>query len=306
VIKRYHQTILSSAHSLGHTAMSSGSKSDTEKALALAAVSDFHEYFSSPPPFTNGSHFALPHAMIVVPMGDLSIETFSAMYERVGPMLAKSYEAGRTGFRHWLTEPEAEIWVSGNIAAVLVGWTATLDGQTTLLHTVNLCTLHRLSDGYAPGENPWRISGLVDMAHLPPEMPVPAVEKDVPEVTALFETLVGRINAKDWQSIPRLLLSGSGATISQDAGVPETFLWPELIKRLQVEAESGPVAEKRLLNCESRRCSDLAFVWAPFVLITDGVERARGIDVCSFRLEKGEWLTSGLQETMTSNQASTG
>jgi hypothetical protein len=280
--------------------MSSAPQTDTEKALALAAVNDFHEYFSSPPPFTKGSRFALLHAMIVVPMGDLSIETFSGMYERVGPMLAKQYEAGRTGFRHWLTEPEAEIWVSGNIAAVLVGWTATLDGRTKLLHTVNICTLHRLSDGYPPGENPWRISGLVDMAHLPPEVRVPAVETDVSDVITLFETLIARINAKDWQTIPRLLLPGSGATISQDAGAPETFLWPELIKRLQVEAERCPVAEKRLLNCEARRCSDLAFVWAPFVLITDGAERAQGVDVCSFRFERGGWLTSGFQETMSS------
>ena len=279
--------------------MSSALQTDTEKALALAAVRDFHEYFSSPPPFTNGSQFTLPHAMIVVPMGDLSIEIFSGMYERVGPMLAKQYEAGRTGFRHWLTEPEVEIWVSGNIAAVLVGWSATLDGHTMLLHTVNICTLHRLSDGYSPGESPWRISGLVDMAHLSPEAPIPAVESDVSEVLTLFETLVARINAKDWQSIPSLLLPGSGATISQGAGAPETLLWPEWVKRLQVEAESGPFAEKRLLKCESRRCGDLAFVWAPFVLIADGVERAHGIDVCSFRSEKGEWLASGLQETIS-------
>jgi hypothetical protein len=285
--------------------MSSALQTGTERALALAAVSDFHQYFSSPPPLTKGSQFALPHAMIIVPMDKLSIETFSGMYERVGPMLAKQYEAGSTGFRHWLTEPEAEIWVSGNIAAVLVGWTATLDGHTKLLHTVDLCTLHRLSGGYFPGENPWRLSGLVDMAHLPPEMPIPEVESDVSDVVALFETLVARINAKDWQSIPRLLLPGSGSTISQEGGAPETFLWPELIKRLQVEAESGPFTEKKLLNCESRRCGDLAFVWAPFVLITDAVEYAQGIDVCSFRSEKGEWLTSGLQETISSSQVST-
>jgi hypothetical protein len=239
-------------------------------------------------------------------MGDLSIETFSGMYERVGPMLAKSYEAGRIGFRHWLSEPEAEIWVSGNIAAVLVGWSATLDGRTTLLHTVNLCTLHRLSDGYAPGDNPWRISGLVDMAHLPPETPIPEVERDASDVIAFFETLVALINAQDWQSIPALLIPGSGATISREAGAPETFLWPELMKRLRVEAESGPVAEKRLLSCESRRCSDLAFVWAPFVLVADGIECARGVDVCTLRSEKGEWLVSGLQETMVSSHASTG
>lgn len=284
--------------------MSSTPQTETEKLLALAAVSDFHEYFSSPPPFTKGSQFALPHAMIVVPMGDLSIETFSGMYERVGPMLAKSYEAGRTGFRHWLSEPEAEIWVSGNIATVLVGWSATLDGRIKLLHTVNLCTLHRLADDLAPGENPWRISGLVDMAHLPPETPVPAVESDVSVVVTTFETLVARINAKDWQSIPALLLPGSGATISQEAGAPETFLWTELIKRLQVEAEGGSVTEKKLLNCESRRCSDLAFVWAPFVLVTDGIESAWGVDVCTFRSEKGEWLVSGLQETVFSSQVS--
>lgn len=284
--------------------MSSASQTRAEKALALAAVSEFHGYFSTPPPFTKGSHFTLPHAMIVVPMGDLSIETFSGMYERVGPMLAKSYEAGRTSFRHWLSEPEAEIWMSGNIAAVLVGWSATLDGHNKLLHTVNLCTLHRLSDGYAPGENPWRISGLVDMAHLPPETPIPAVESDVSDVVTLFETLITRINAKDWQSIPALLLPGSGATISQDTKAPETFLWPKWIDRLQVEAESGPIAEKRLRNCESRRCSDLAFVWAPFVLVTDGVERAQGVDVCTYRSEKGKWLVSGLQETVSSSQAS--
>lgn len=281
--------------------MSSALQTDTEKALALATVRDFHGYFSSPPPFTKGSQFALPHAMIVVPMGELSIENFAGMYERVGPMLAKGYEAGRTGFRHWLTEPEAEIWVSGNIAAVLVGWAATLDGHTTLLHTVNICTLHRLSDGYSPGENPWRISGLVDMAHLSPETPMTAVERDVSEILALFETLVARINAKDWQAIPSLLLPESGATVSRDTRAPETLMWPEWVKRLQVEAESGPVAEKRLLNCEFRRCGDLAFVWAPFVLITDVAERARGIDVCSFRSEKGEWLASGLQETISSS-----
>lgn len=284
--------------------MSSASQTEAEKALTLAAVSNFHEYFSSPPPFTKGSQFALPHAMIVVPMGDLSIETFSGMYERVGPMLAKSYEAGRTGFRHWLSEPKPEIWVSGNIAAVLVGWSATLDGHTELLHTVNLCTLHRLSDKNSRGDNPWRLSGLVDMAHLPPEMPIPAVENDVSDVVTLFETLVARIKAKDWQSIPALLLPGSGATVSEETGAPETFSWPEWIKLLQVEAESGPVAEKRLLNCESRRCSDLAFLWAPFILITDGVERARGVDVCTFRSEKGEWLVSGLQETMSSSKTS--
>ena len=43
--------------------------------------------------------------MIVVPMGDLSLETFSGMYERVGPMLAERYdhEAGKTGFKHFLS-----------------------------------------------------------------------------------------------------------------------------------------------------------------------------------------------------------
>jgi hypothetical protein len=144
------------------------------------------------------------------------------------------------------------------------------------------------------------------MAHLSPETPMPPVGSDVSDVVTLFETLVARINAKDWQSIPAMLLPGSGATISQEAEAPKTFLWPELIKRLQVEAESGPVAEKRLFDCESRRCSDLAFVWAPFVLVTDSVERARGVDVCTFRSEKGEWLVSGLQETISSSQVSTG
>jgi len=280
--------------------MSSTPQTRDERALVLAAVNGFHEYFSSPPPFTKGAQFALPHAMIVVPMGDLSIETFSDMYERVSPLLAKKYEAGNTGFRHWLTEPAAEIWVSGNIAAVLVGWTATLDGHSQLLHTVNVCTLHRLSHGDSVGQNPWRISGLVDMAHLPPDVPIPAVETSVPDVVTVFETLLASIDANDWESVTHLLLPGSGATISKETGVPETLLWPEFIERLRAEAESRPVTRKKVLNCDARRCNDLAFIWAPFALIAGAVECAQGVNVCSFRLENGQWLISGLQETIIS------
>jgi hypothetical protein len=138
------------------------------------------------------------------------------------------------------------------------------------------------------------------MAHLPPEVPIPVVETCVPDVVTLFETLLARINVEDWTLIPNLLLPGSGATISQGAGLPETFLWPEYIKRMQAEAESGYVPKKKLLNCEAQRCGDLAFVWAPFALTTGDVECAQGINVCSFRLENGQWLVSGLQETISS------
>ncbi|KAM5356954.1 hypothetical protein ACJ41O_003600 [Fusarium nematophilum] len=282
--------------------MSSSLQTDADKALVLAIVNDFHEYFSSLLPLTEGSRYTLPRALIIVPfspeMGGLKIENFSDMYERVSQALAKQYESGTKGFRHRLAEPEAEVWLSGNIAAVLVGWTASMNGRGDFVHTVHLCTLHRLPNEYSTNGNPWRISGLVDMKHLPPEMLAPPVETGpLSEIIAPFEALLAHIEARDWEAIPPLLLPGAGATISQESQIPDTFMWPEFIKRLQAEAESGPVAEKKLLNCEARRCGDLAFVWAPFVLIIDGCENAQGVSVCSFRLEEGEWLISGLQET---------
>ncbi|KAF5003302.1 hypothetical protein FDECE_10132 [Fusarium decemcellulare] len=282
--------------------MSDSLQTDADKALALAIVNDFHEYFSSPLPLTEGSRYTLPRALIIVPfspeMGGLKIEHFADMFERVSQVLAKSYESGAKDFRHRLAEPEAEIWVSGNIAAVLVGWSASMDGRGDFVHTVNLCTLHRLPHESSTNGNPWRISGLIDMNHLKPEVPAPPVETGpLSEIMAPYEALLAHIEARDWDAIPPLLLPGAGATIAQDSEAPDTFMWPEFIKRLQVEAESSPATQKKLLNCEARRCDDLAFVWAPFVLMVDGREHAEGVSVCSFRLEEGQWLISGLQET---------
>ncbi|RBR15762.1 hypothetical protein FVER53590_25940 [Fusarium verticillioides] len=276
--------------------MSSSSQLNAEQAQVLNIVRGFHEYFSSPPPFKEGQRFALPHGLITVPfppeMGGLKTERFDDMYERVSGLLAEQQESG---FKHKLAEPSAEVWVSQNIAAVFVGWSASMDGRGEFIHTVHLCTLHRqiLSDG-----NPWRISALVDMMHLSPEQPVPSVETGpVSEIIAPFQDFLASIKAQDWEAIPALLLPGAGATISKDGQAPETLMWPELIEHLQQEAQNEPATEKRLLNCESRRCSDLGFVWAPFVVQVDGIEISHGICVCSFRLEGGRWLISSLCET---------
>ncbi|KAF5572675.1 hypothetical protein FPCIR_14205 [Fusarium pseudocircinatum] len=278
--------------------MSSSSQLNPEQALVLDIVSGFHEYFSSPPPFKEGHRFALPHGLITVPfppeMGGLKTESFEDMYERVGGLLAKQQESG---FEHQLAEPSAEVWVSQNIAAVFVGWSASVDGRGEFIHTVHLCTLHRQSDDLSDG-NPWRISALVDMIHLSPEQPVPSVETGpVSEIIAPFRDFLKSIKAQDWEAIPALLLPGAGATISKNGHAPKTFMWPELIEHLQREAQDKPTNEKRLLNCEARRCGDLGFVWAPFVLQADGIELPHGVSVCSFRLEGGRWLISSLCET---------
>ncbi|KAI3572039.1 hypothetical protein IWW34DRAFT_893845 [Fusarium oxysporum f. sp. albedinis] len=248
------------------------------------------QYFSSPPPFNEGERFALPHGLTTVTfppeMGGLKTESFDDMYERVGGLLAKQQESGPTGFKHQLAEPRADLWVSQNIAAVFVGWSASMDGRSEFIHTVHLCTLHRQSDDILSDGNPWRISALVDMKHLLPEQPVPSVETGpVSEIIAPFQEFLKSIKAQDWGAIPAL----SCCCL--------TFMWPELIEHLQQQAQNEPTIEKRLLNCEARRCSDLGFVWAPFVLQVGGIEISHGVSVCSFRLEGGRWLISSLCET---------
>ncbi|KAH8646684.1 hypothetical protein BX600DRAFT_518724 [Xylariales sp. PMI_506] len=281
--------------------MSDSVQADRDKVLAQAIVNDFHEYFKRPPPLTEGSRYTLPHALILVPFapedGGLSIETFADMYERVGQVLLSKYETGMKTFAHQLAKPDAEVWVSGNIAAVLVGWSATIDGRD-FVQSLNLCTLHRIAGSNSDeGGNPWRISGVVDMNHLQPGTPVPQVDAGpVSEIIAPFEALLAYTKARDWEAIPSLLLPRAGATISQGSQDPITFMWPEYIKWLQDEAERGPIAEKKLFSCEARRCRDLAFVWAPFVLLVDGSEHTQGVSVCSFRLEDGRWLISNLRE----------
>ncbi|KAI1014287.1 hypothetical protein LB503_011171 [Fusarium chuoi] len=245
--------------------MSSLSQLNTEQAQVLDIVHGFHEYFSSRPPFKEGGRFALPHGLITVPfppeMGGLKTESFDGMYERVSGLLAKQQESGPTGFKHQLAEPPADVWVSQNIAAVFVGWSASMDGRGEFIHTVHLCTLHRQSDDVLSYENPWRISALVDMMHLSPEQPVPSVETGpVSEIIAPFQDFLKNIKAQDWEAIPALLLPGAGATLSKDGHAPETFMWPELIEHLRQAAQNEPTIEERLLNCEVRRCGDLGFV----------------------------------------------
>ncbi|KAF5978832.1 hypothetical protein FCOIX_5634 [Fusarium coicis] len=231
--------------------MSSSSHLNAEQAQVLDTVRGFHKYFSSPPPFKEGQRFALPHGLITVPlppeMGGLKTERFDDMYERVGGLLAKQQESG---FKHQLAEPSAEVWVSQNIAAVFVGWSASMDGRGEFIHTVHLCTLHRQSDDLSDG-NPWHISALVDMMHLSPEQPVPSVETGpVSEIIAPLQDFLASTKAQDWEASRALLLPGAGATISKDCHAPETFMWPELIEHLQQEAQNHPTTEKRLLNCE--------------------------------------------------------
>ncbi|WZH45348.1 uncharacterized protein QYS62_006401 [Fusarium acuminatum] len=281
--------------------MTSTSHLNSEQAQVLAVVNDFHEYFSSPPPFTQGSRFTIPQGLITVPfppeMGGLKTENFRDMYERVSGLLAKTQEAGPTGFKHQLAKPEAEVWVTGDIAAVLVGWSASMDGRGEFVHTVHLVTLHRLPEEKSSVGNPWRIVGSVDMNHLPPDIIAPPVETGpLSEVIAPFEALLTHIKAQDWEAITPLLLPGAGATVWQDSKTPETFLWPEYIKHLQAQAKIGLAVEKKLLNSEARRCADLGFMWAPFVIEVDSQEQAKGVSVCTFRLEDGKWLISGLQE----------
>ncbi|CAG7565372.1 unnamed protein product [Fusarium equiseti] len=220
------------------------------------------------------------------------------MYGRVSELLAKQQESGPTGFKHQLAEPQADVWVSQNIAAVFVGWSASMDGRGEFIHTVHLCTLHRQSDDTMSDGNPWRISAFVDMKHLSPEQPVPSVEMGpVSEIIAPFQDFLKSTKAQDWEAIPALLLTGAGATMSKDGHAPETFMWLELIERLQQQAQNEPTIEKRLLNYKARRCSDLGFVWAQFVLQVDDIETAHGVSVCSFRLEGGLWPISSLCET---------
>lgn len=47
--------------------VSSLSQLNTEQAQVLDIVRGFHEYFSSPTPFREGGHVALPHGLITVP-----------------------------------------------------------------------------------------------------------------------------------------------------------------------------------------------------------------------------------------------
>ncbi|KAL6918484.1 hypothetical protein FSST1_009979 [Fusarium sambucinum] len=279
--------------------MSQSRPSDAENSLILSTVASFHEYFSSPPPFIEGSNYTLPHGLSVVPLppnlGGLKIETFADMYERVGGLLAKQYEVGTKSFRHQLAEPEAEVWMSGNIAAVLVGWSASIDDRENFVHTLHLCSLYRLQ-GQDSG-NPWRISGLIDMQHLPPDVSVPNIELGpLPEIVGLFETLLARIEAQDWESVLPMLLPGAGATVSQEDEPAKTFMWPEWIEKLQTAEKSGILHQRRIHNLETRRCMDLAFIWAPFVLEMEGHEQGRGVIVASFRQEGDQWLISGFQE----------
>ncbi|CEI60084.1 hypothetical protein FVEN_g8126 [Fusarium venenatum] len=281
--------------------MSQSRPSDVENSLILSTVAGFHEYFSSPPPFIEGSKYTIPDALSVVPLppnlGGLKIETFADMYERVGGLLAKQYEVGTKSFKHQLTEPKAEVWMSGNIAAVLVGWSASIDDRENFVHTLHLCTLHRLQ-GQDSATNPWRISGLIDMQHLPPDVPMPDIETGpLTEIVGLFETLRARIEAQVWEPIVSMLLPGAGATVSQVAQPPKTFMWSEWIGKLQASANSDILPQRRIHNFEARRCMDLAFVWAPFVIETEGHEQGRGVSVASFRQEGGQWLISGLQES---------
>ncbi|GKU21222.1 hypothetical protein FLAG1_08519 [Fusarium langsethiae] len=282
--------------------MSTPSQLNTDAAQALDIVREFHEYFSSPPPFVDGGRFTVSRGLVTVPlppeMGGLRTENFEDMYERVSGLLAKQQESGPTGFKHQLAEPQPDVWVSQSIAAVFGGWSASIDGRGEFVHTVHLCTLHRQSDGILANENPWRISGLVDGKHLSPELPAPPVETGlVSEIIAPFESLLKCIRDKDWEAIPSLLLPGAGATTSRNGNAPETLMWSEFIQRLQSQAENENEAEKRLLDCEARRCGDLGFVWAPFVLGTDGSETVHGVSACSFRLESGRWVISSLCET---------
>ncbi|KAL4723048.1 hypothetical protein ACLX1H_010289 [Fusarium chlamydosporum] len=235
--------------------MSSLSQLNTDQAQVLDIVRGFHQYFSSPPPFVKGERFALPHGLITVPfppeMGGLKTESFEDMYERVSGLLAKQQESGPTGFKHQLAEPQAEVWVSHNMAAVFVGWSASMDGRGEFIHTVHLCTLYRQSDSILSDKNPWRISALVDMKHLSPEQPVPSVETGpMSEIIAPFQDFLKHIKDQDWEAIPALLLPGAGATMSTDSHAPETFMWPELIERLKQQAENELATEKRLLKCE--------------------------------------------------------
>ncbi|KAM0243047.1 hypothetical protein ACHAP5_006919 [Fusarium lateritium] len=281
--------------------MASLSLLDHEQAQALAIVDGFHAYFSSSPPFTEGSRFTLPHGLITVPlpleMGGLKTENFKDMYERVSELLVKTQEAGPTGFKHQLAKPGAEVWVSGNIAAVLVGWSASMDGPGEFLHTVHLVTLYRLPKDASANGNPWRIVGSVDMNHLTPDIPAPPVESDLlAETIAPFQAMLTHIEAQDWEAITPLLLPGAGATVWWESQAPETYMWPEYIKYLQSQAESGLPVGKKLRNYEARRCADLGFVWAPFVIEINGKEPTQGISVCTFRLEDRKWLISGLQE----------
>ncbi|TPX13367.1 uncharacterized protein E0L32_006097 [Thyridium curvatum] len=278
--------------------MPGATQADQDKAQAVAIIKDFHDYFSSPLPFTEGPRFVIPHGLMIVPLpeelGGLTIETFNHMYERVTGILRAQYASGVKLFAHRLVKPGPEVRVSGNTAAVLTGFCGKVDDHD-ILHAVSLCLLHRRA---GESGNPWRISGIVDSQHTLPDMPLPPVEAgSVSEIMAPFDALLKHIRAQEWDAITPLLLPNAGAMIAEGSQDPVTLMWPEFIKRLQAEAETGPVAEKKLFDCGARRCGNLAFVWAPFRLIVERKETAQGVTICAFRLEGEKWLIASFQET---------
>jgi hypothetical protein len=276
---------------------------DNDAAQVIDVITQYHDYFSATLPFTDFSKYTLPHGMVVLQfkpsMDGLNVETFADMYSRVGTFLGSLYASGKVKHfaHHHETEPAAEIWVSGNIAAAVAPWSASTDGEK-MAHSVAVIILHKHTGKVDSDENPWRISGICGGPHVNPAQPAPPVERDgLEDAVAPFQTLLARTKAREWEAIPYLLISGGAAVLSRDAEPPATLPWSEYVQLLQTEASNRP--ERRFEEFQPRRWGNTAFIWAPFSYAADGGEHAgQGVIACGLVQHENQWRIAVLVESI--------
>lgn len=182
-----------------------------------------------------------------------------------------------------------------DIAAVFTGFESHSEEGDAPSKAVATFGLLMTSDG-------WKISGIADTRWKPGHEGNSAVVFEPNHdsgVTKRLEAFFHHLLVHDWDHMLADCLPGGGITKSR-AGSYETIGWSTLIKKLKNAKDHIPEAadaQEKIHDIELRVVGDLAFAWAPFVIVSRGVTTATGVNIMTFLKQDNEWLVSGIQDT---------
>lgn len=148
-------------------------------------------------------------------------------------------------------------------------------------------------------EREWKIAGIAD-TQWRPDGATPTISSTITsDLMAPINTFFAYMRARNWTQLASTLLPGGGMTHSAANEPLRQVTWPEFVEGLKGVIEKIPAevdVNEKVYDVEARVCGDMAFVWTPFVVEFNGVERQKGVNVWTLLRREGAWWVSGCQD----------
>ncbi len=168
----------------------------------------------------------LPEAFCVLShRGELWNGRLNETIDRIETEALKAIDAGKE-YREEISQPESDIWVYDDLAAVWTGHRTFVD-EDEVSYGIRVFSLHRTADG-------WKLSGIADIQGSEDSGLHSVSKASDGEIMKPIHLMLDSMEHRDWDMVITPCLTGTGITNSrQRAGLLLSSTWPQLRERIK-------------------------------------------------------------------------